>query len=52
MVKRPSGWLMLDVTIEGSSIVRNFRTELKAEIQATGIDAVIERLEAEAAAVE
>ena len=52
MVKRPSGWLMFDVTIEGISYVRNFRTELNAEIQATSIDAVIGRLEAEAAAVE
>ncbi len=48
MVKRESGWLMFDVTIEGISYVRNFRTELNAEIQATSIDAVIERLEAEA----
>jgi phospholipid transport system substrate-binding protein len=47
MVKRESGWLMFDVTIEGISYVRNFRTELNAEIQATSIDAVIERLEAE-----
>jgi phospholipid transport system substrate-binding protein len=47
MVKRESGWLMFDVTIEGISYVRNFRTELNAEIQATSIDAVIERLETE-----
>lgn len=45
MVKRESGWLMFDVTIEGISYVRNFRTELNSEIQATGLDAVIERLE-------
>jgi phospholipid transport system substrate-binding protein len=49
LVKRDSGWLMFDVTIEGISYVRNFRTELNAEIQATSLDAVIERLEAEAA---
>ena len=47
MVKRESGWLMFDVTIEGISYVRNFRTELNAEIQATSLDAVIERLQGE-----
>jgi len=34
LVKRDVGWLMFDVTIEGISYVRNFRTELNAEIQA------------------
>ena len=47
MVRRESGWLMFDVTIEGISYVRNFRTELNAEIQATSLDAVIERLQGE-----
>ena len=50
LVKRDSGWLIFDVTIEGISYVRNFRTELNAEIQATSIDAVIARLEGEAVA--
>ena len=45
MVKREAGWLMFDVTIEGISYVRNFRTELNSEIQATSLDAVIDRLE-------
>ena len=49
LVRRDAGWLMFDVTIEGISYVRNFRTELNAEIQATSLNAVIERLEAEAA---
>ena len=49
LVRRDAGWLMFDVTIEGISYVRNFRTELNAEIQATSLDAVIERLETEAA---
>lgn len=52
MVKRDVGWLMFDVTIEGISYVRNFRTELNAEIQATSLDAVIERLESEASSSE
>lgn len=44
VVKRDAGWLMFDVTIEGISYVRNFRTELNAEIQAKGLPAVIDRL--------
>jgi len=44
MVKRDSGWMIFDVTIEGISYVRNFRTEINSEIQATSIDAVIARL--------
>lgn len=50
LVKRDSGWLMFDVTIEGISYVRNFRAEMNSEIQAKGLDAVIKRLETEAAA--
>ncbi len=44
VVKRKSGWMMFDVTIEGISYVRNFRTELNAEIQAKGLRSVIDRL--------
>lgn len=44
MVKRDTGWLMFDVTIEGISYIRNFRTEINSEIQATSLDAVIARL--------
>lgn len=47
MVKRETGWLMFDVTIEGISYVRNFKAEVNAEIQAEGLDGVIKRLEAE-----
>lgn len=50
MVKRDSGWMMFDVKIEGISYIRNFKTEINAEIQATSLDAVIERLEIEAQA--
>ncbi len=45
MVKRETGWLMFDVTIEGISYVRNFKAEVNAEIQAEGLDGVIKRLE-------
>jgi len=47
MVHRDSGWMMFDITIEGISYVRNFRTELNSEIQAKSLDAVISRLEGE-----
>ena len=50
LVRRESGWLMFDVTIEGISYVRNFRTELNSEIQAKSLDAVIARLEGQLAA--
>ncbi|MEQ8206381.1 MAG: ABC transporter substrate-binding protein [Woeseia sp.] len=50
LVNRDGGWLMFDVTIEGISYVRNFRAEMNSEINEKGLDAVIKRLEAEAAA--
>lgn len=48
LVKRDSGWLVFNVVIEGVSYVRNFRAELDSEISASGLDAVIARLEDEA----
>ena len=48
LVKRDAGWLLFDVVIEGVSYVRNFRTEIDTEVRSTSLDAVIERLEAEA----
>ncbi len=50
IIKRPQGWQLYDVVIEGISYIRNFRAEFNSEINATGLDAVIERLEAEAIA--
>jgi len=41
------GWKAWDVTIEGISYIKNFRTDFGAEIDQRGLDAVIERLEAE-----
>jgi phospholipid transport system substrate-binding protein len=43
----PQGWMAWDVTIEGISYVRNFRTDFGAEIDQKGLDAVIERLESQ-----
>jgi phospholipid transport system substrate-binding protein len=46
----PEGWKAWDVTIEGVSYVKNFRTDFGAEIEAKGLDAVIQRLESQGAA--
>ncbi len=43
----PKGWKAWDVTIEGISYVKNFRTDFGAEIEQKGLEAVIARLEAE-----
>ena len=48
LVKRESGWRLFNVVIEGVSYVRNFRTELDAEIRDSNLDTVIARLEREA----
>lgn len=50
LVRRDSQWKLFDVRIEGISYVRRFRTEFNSEIQATSLDAVIERLQREAKA--
>ena len=47
LVNRKSGWMMFDVTIEGVSYIRNFRTEFDAEIKASSLEDVIARLESE-----
>jgi len=47
MRSTPQGWKAWDVTIEGVSYVKNFRTDFGAEIDAKGLDAVIQRLESE-----
>ena len=41
------GWRFFDVRIEGVSYIKNYRNQFDAEINATGIDAVIQRLESE-----
>ena len=45
--KTPSGWKAWDVTIEGISYVKNFRTDFGSEINEKGLDAVIQRLESQ-----
>ena len=41
------GWRLFDVRIEGVSYIKNYRNQFDAEINAIGIDAVIQRLESE-----
>lgn len=48
--RTPSGWKAWDVTIEGISYVKNFRTDFGTEIDQRGLDAVIQRLESQDAA--
>jgi phospholipid transport system substrate-binding protein len=50
MRKSDTGWKAWDVTIEGISYVKSFRTDLGSEVQQKGLDSVIQRLEAEAKA--
>ena len=48
LVNRGDRWLIFNVKVEGVSYVSNFRTELDAEIRASSLEAVIDRLESEA----
>jgi phospholipid transport system substrate-binding protein len=45
--KTESGWKAYDVTIEGISYVKSFRTDFGSEVEQKGLDAVIQRLEAQ-----
>jgi phospholipid transport system substrate-binding protein len=46
----PQGWKAWDVTIEGISYVKNYRTDFGAQAQQEGLEAVIKRLETQNAA--
>lgn len=48
LVNREVRWLIFNVKVEGVSYISNYRTELDAEIRATSLTAVIDRLEVEA----
>ena len=47
LVNRGDHWLIFNVKVEGVSYLSNYRTEIDAEIRATSLAAVIERLESE-----
>jgi phospholipid transport system substrate-binding protein len=46
----PQGWKAWDVTIEGISYVKNYRTDFGAQAEKEGIEAVIRRLQGQNAA--
>ena len=39
-------WLVYDVTIEGLSVISNYRTEITAQVKSKGIDGMIEAIRA------
>lgn len=42
--KTPQGWKAFDVIVEGISYITTYRNQIMPEVQANGIDSVIERL--------
>jgi phospholipid transport system substrate-binding protein len=42
--KTPQGWKAFDVVVEGISYVTTYRNQIMPEVEANGIDSVIERL--------
>lgn len=42
--KTPDGWKAFDVIVEGISYITTFRNQIMPDVQANGIDSVIERL--------
>lgn len=44
--KTPDGWKAFDVVVEGISYVTTYRNQIMPEVQAMGIDSVIDRLNA------
>ena len=42
--KTPEGWKAFDVIVEGISYITTFRNQIMPDVQANGIDSVIERL--------
>lgn len=49
MVRTPQGWKAFDLSVEGVSYVMNYRNQFGPEVQQKGLDALIARLNAEAA---
>ncbi|MGD9843357.1 MAG: phospholipid-binding protein MlaC [Steroidobacteraceae bacterium] len=47
--KTKTGWKAYDITIEGISYVKSFRTDFGTEIEQKGLDAVIKRLQTQQA---
>ena len=45
MHKVDAGWKIYDITVEGLSLVTNFRAQFNQEIRANGLDALIQKME-------
>ncbi|MCB1624054.1 MAG: ABC transporter substrate-binding protein [Pseudomonadales bacterium] len=50
--KAPEGWRVWDITVEGISYIKSFQADFGAEISQKGLEAVIQRLEAQGAKVD
>ena len=46
MIRKPDGWKVYDVIIEGISLVKNYRTSFTREISKIGLEGLIAKLEA------
>jgi phospholipid transport system substrate-binding protein len=44
LIKSPSGWKVYDITVEGVSLVVNYRSSFAQEIQQGGVDKLIQTL--------
>jgi phospholipid transport system substrate-binding protein len=42
--KTPDGWKAFDVIVEGISYITTYRNQIMPDVQANGIDSVLERL--------
>ncbi len=43
--KRPKGWKVYDISVEGVSLIANYRTSFATDVKKIGLDALITRLE-------
>ena len=46
MVKTPTGWKAYDISVDGVSLVVNYRSSFAQEIQQGGVDQLIKTLQA------
>jgi phospholipid transport system substrate-binding protein len=44
MERRPGGWKVFDIKIEGVSLIQNYRSSFNSEIQRSGVDGLIKVL--------
>ncbi|MDH4190209.1 MAG: ABC transporter substrate-binding protein [Betaproteobacteria bacterium] len=44
MARTPSGWKIIDITVEGISLALTYRTEFNEEVRRSGIDGLLQRM--------